>query len=250
MKISAFIPARYGSTRFPGKPLASILGKPMIEHVYKCALDCEDLNDILVVTDDQRIIDCVHHFGGRAVLTSPDHASGTDRIAEAVAKLKLSNDDLIVNIQGDQPRFDPSIITRMITPLLEDESLPMSTLKVGIRDKKEIENPNIVKVVTDRNDFALFFSRYPIPFVRDGHSPDVRHYKHPGFYAYRKAFLTEFNRLPPGELETAEKLEQLRALEYGYKIKVCETFCDSIEVDTPEDILKIEALISGSSTFD
>lgn len=247
MKIFAFIPARYGSTRFPGKPLAPILGKPMIEHVYRCALACGDLTDVLVVTDDQRIIDCVKGFGGKAVLTSPHHASGTDRVAEAAGKLGLNDHDLIVNIQGDQPRFDPDTITRMITPLKEDESIPMSTLKFRIRDRQEIGNPNIVKVVTDRDDFALFFSRYPIPFIRDGDGADIEHYKHPGFYAYRKEFLIEFNRLPPGELEKAEKLEQLRALEYGYRIKVPETFSDSVEVDTPEDVPKIEALLSSGS---
>jgi 3-deoxy-manno-octulosonate cytidylyltransferase (CMP-KDO synthetase) len=246
MKILAFIPARYGSTRFPGKPLASILGKPMIEHVYRCALECGDLTDVLVVTDDHRIIDCVHGFGGKAILTSPDHASGTDRIAEAAGKLGLVDNDIIVNIQGDQPRFDPDIITRMTAPLLKDESLPMATLKFRIENQKEIENPNIVKVVTDRNDFALFFSRYPIPFVRGKNAAVPEYYKHPGFYAYRRGFLTEFSRLSPGVLEKAEKLEQLRALEYGYKIKVAEIFSDSIEVDTPEDVPKIEAVISQS----
>jgi 3-deoxy-manno-octulosonate cytidylyltransferase (CMP-KDO synthetase) len=250
MEIFAFIPARYGSTRFPGKPLAPILGKPMIEHVYKSAIECGDLTEVLVVTDDPRIIDCVKAFGGKAVMTSPDHASGTDRIAEAAETLGLNNDDLVINIQGDQPRFDPATITRMITPLKEDKSIPMSTLKFRIRDRNEIENPNIVKVVTDRDDFALFFSRYPIPFIRDRDTTDIEHYKHPGFYAYRKSFLIEFSRLPQGELEKAEKLEQLRALEHGFKIKVPETFSDSIEIDTPEDIPKIEAVLSGSGGID
>jgi 3-deoxy-manno-octulosonate cytidylyltransferase (CMP-KDO synthetase) len=250
MGIFAFIPARYGSTRFPGKPLTPILGKPMIEHVYKSAIECGDLTDVLVVTDDQRIIECVSSFGGKAVMTSPDHASGTDRIAEAAEILGLNDDDLVINIQGDQPRFDPSTISRMITPLKEDKNIPMSTLKFRIRDRNEIENPHIVKVVTDRDDFALFFSRYPIPFIRDSDSTDVAHYKHPGFYAYRKHFLIEFSRLPQGELEKAEKLEQLRAIEHGFKIKVPETFSDSIEIDTPEDVPKIEAILSGSGGFD
>jgi 3-deoxy-manno-octulosonate cytidylyltransferase (CMP-KDO synthetase) len=246
MKIFAFIPARYGSTRFPGKPLTPILGKPMIEHVYKSTIKCGDLTDVLVVTDDQRILDCVHHFGGRAIMTSPEHASGTDRIAEAAEALGLNQDDLVINIQGDQPRFDPAVVTRMITPLKEDRRVPMSTLKFRIKDRNEIENPNIVKVVTDRDDFALYFSRYPIPFVRDRNTTDIAHYKHPGFYAYRKSFLVEFSRLPLGDLEKSEKLEQLRALEHGFKIKVPEIFTDSIEIDTPDDVPKIEAILSGS----
>lgn len=179
-------------------------------------------------------------------MTAKEHISGTDRIFEAAQKLRLKKEDLIVNIQGDQPVFDPGIISEMIAPLVNDRDIPMATLKYRITDKKEIENINIVKVVTDNAGFALYFSRHPIPFYRDRGSSEA-HYKHLGLYAYRKGFLEKFNRLPVGRLEAAEKLEQLRALEHGFKIKVVETASDSIEVDTPEDIKRAEDLIKRSS---
>jgi len=242
MKIYAIIPARYGSTRFPGKPLAPIAGKPMIQHVYEHALSCPEVVDVFVATDDERISRCVRDFGGKSVMTQKGHPSGTDRIAEASQKMELHKEDLIVNIQGDQPLFHPSSISRLIRPFMEDRENPMSTLKYEITDPREVQNPNNVKVVTDREGFALFFSRSPLPFFRDPNAPR-RHYKHLGFYAYPMAFLTKFVTLPVGELESAEKLEQLRALEYGFKIKVEETPYDSVEVDTPEDVAKVEALI-------
>ncbi len=246
MNIIAFIPSRYDSTRFPGKPLAPIAGEPMIRHVCRCAASCPDISEVYVTTDDERIFKCVDNFGGKAVMTAKEHPSGTDRIAEAAQKLGLSKDDLIVNIQGDQPVFDPGIISEMIAPLVKDGDIPMSTLKYRITDRNEIENINIVKVVTDNDGFALYFSRYPIPFNRDPES-SVVHYKHLGLYAYRRGFLAEFSRLPIGRLEAAEKLEQLRALENGFKIKVVETASDSVEVDTPADIKKVEGLIKRSS---
>ena len=242
MNIIAFIPSRYESKRFPGKPLAPIAGKPMIQHVFQNALSCPDISDVYVATDDERIFKCVHDFGGKAIMTDKDHHSGTDRIAEATRKMNLNSDYLIINIQGDQPIFKPSLITQMINPMLEDENIPMGTLKFRITDEKEINNPNYVKVVTDREGFALFFSRSPLPFFRDDRSRKV-HYKHLGFYAYRYDFLQQFAGLPVGQLESAEKLEQLRALENGFRIKVVETTSDSIEVDTPEDIKKVEAMM-------
>ncbi len=172
-------------------------------------------------------------------MTNPEHLSGTDRIAEAVQKLEIMEDDVIVNIQGDQPLFEPAIISTLIAPLVENRDIPMGTLKYRITRKQDLENTNIVKVVTDYEGFALYFSRYPIPFFRDPRSPQV-HYKHIGIYAFRKDFLITFSRLPQGRLEAAEKLEQLRALEYGYKITVVETMSNSLEVDTPQDIKKIE----------
>ncbi len=246
MTIIAFIPARYGSSRFPGKPLAVIAGKPMIENAYRCAAACPEISDVYVTTDDERIFNCVEGFGGNAVMTAKEHASGTDRIAEAVGKLGISANDLIVNIQGDQPFFDPSIISDMVAPMIKDPTIPMGTLKYRIRKREDIENSNIVKVVTDRNGFALYFSRYPIPFYREGDA-EQEHYKHLGIYAYRRDFLLEFSRLPCGVLESAEKLEQLRALEHEYRIIVVEAPDNSIEVDCPEDIKKVEALIKSSS---
>jgi 3-deoxy-manno-octulosonate cytidylyltransferase (CMP-KDO synthetase) len=242
MGITAFIPSRYGSTRFPAKPLALIDGKPMIRHVYECAVACPEISDVYVVTDDERISRCVEGFGGKAVMTRKEHQSGTDRITEAVQALGLKDDDLVVNVQGDQPLFDPSVISLMVDPLVRDDGIPMGTVKYRLEDEEEIRNINIVKVVTDNDGFALYFSRSTIPFYREL-SFENDYYKHLGFYAYRKAFLLTFAGLPAGRLETAEKLEQLRALEYGYRIKVVETPHDSVEVDSPEDIQKVERMI-------
>ena len=242
MKIFAFIPAGYQSTRFPGKPLARIAGKPMIQHVYERAISCPELSDVYVATDDERISTYVHEFGGKAVMTEKTHRSGTDRISEAARKMGLEREDLIVNIQGDQPVFHSSIVSRLVKPLVEDRSIPMTTLKYRITDENDVQNPNYVKVITDRQGFALYFSRSPIPFYRDDKSKKV-HYKHLGFYGFRMDFLIQFTRLSEGMLESAEKLEQLRALEYGFKIKVLETPFDSIEVDVPGDIKKVEEIL-------
>ncbi len=244
MKITAFIPARYDSSRFPGKPLALIAGKPMIQLTYERALSCPELSAVYVATDDDRIADCVRQFGGKALMTSPTHCSGTDRIAEAALKVRLEDEDLVVNIQGDQPSFQPSVVTDLVRPLIEDPDLPMSTLKYRIAHTDEIQNPNHVKVVTDINGFAIYFSRCPIPYCRDGIVDGV-HFKHLGFYCFRMAFLIRFTSLRQGVLESLEKLEQLRALEYGYKIKVPETRFDSVEVDVPEDVKAIETILRG-----
>jgi 3-deoxy-manno-octulosonate cytidylyltransferase (CMP-KDO synthetase) len=244
MKITAFIPARYESSRFPGKPLALIAGKPMIQHTYERALSCPELSAVYVATDDERIADCVRQFGGKALMTSQAHCSGTDRIAEAALKVGLEDGDLVVNIQGDQPSFQPSVVTDLVRPLIEDQDLPMSTLKYRITRTEEIQNPNHVKVVTDRDGFAVYFSRCPIPYCRDG-VPDGVHFKHLGFYCFRMAFLIRFTALDQGVLESLEKLEQLRALEHGYKIKVPETLFDSVEVDIPEDVKTIEIILRG-----
>lgn len=244
MKIFAFIPARYQSTRFPGKPLVLIAGKPMIQHVYERALLCPELSDVYVATDDERISDCVHGFGGKIVMTKKDHQSGTDRISEAAVKTGLKKQDIIVNIQGDQPLFDPSVISLLVRPLMEEESVPMSTLRWKMTDDRQVENPNHVKVVTDNQGFAIYFSRCPIPYFRDNVAGT--YYKHLGFYGYRMEFLTRFTRLSQGRLESAEKLEQLRALEHGFKIKVMETPFNSVEVDVPEDLETVEKILQGS----
>ena len=246
MKIIGFIPARYGSTRFPGKPLAKIAGKSLIQRAYECATSCPELSHVYVATDSERIASAVKDFGGGVILTKKEHRCGTDRICEAAQTLGLADEDMVINIQGDQPLFPSTLITRMIDPLRQDDTIPMSTLKFKIRNESEIHNPNHVKVVTDRNGFALYFSRCPIPFFRDGDSKEV-HFKHLGFYAFRMGFLFQFARLPEGELEAIEKLEQLRALEYGFKIKVAETPHDSIEVDVPEDIRRVEKKIEKES---
>jgi 3-deoxy-manno-octulosonate cytidylyltransferase (CMP-KDO synthetase) len=247
MRITAFIPARYDSTRFPGKPLASIAGKPMIRHVYERASSCRGVEEVFVATDDERIARRVLDFGGKAVITAKEHFSGSDRIAEAAVTTGLEDEDLILNIQGDQPLFDPSSLEDLMRPFKEEgATVAMSTLKYRIRRKGDITDPNIVKVVTDKNEWALFFSRSPIPYYRDAGSNPV-FYKHLGFYAYRLSFLRAFSQLQQGNLETAEKLEQLRALENGYRIKVIETIYDSPEIDTPRDIEKVEKIIARQS---
>ena len=242
MKIFALIPARYLSSRFPGKPLALIAGKPMIQHVYELAESCPEFSEVYVATDDERISDCVHGFGGKIVITGETHRSGTDRICEAALKIGLKKNDIVVNIQGDQPLFDLSHISQLVKPLMDDSSILMTTLKWKVTEKNPIQSPKDVTVVTDIHDFALYFSRSQIPFFRDSESVAV-YYKHLGLYGFRMEFLTQFARLSEGVLEVAEKLEQLRALEYGFKIKVLETPFDSIEVDTPGDIKMVEKLL-------
>ncbi|MFO7783796.1 MAG: 3-deoxy-manno-octulosonate cytidylyltransferase [Thermodesulfobacteriota bacterium] len=246
MRIVAIIPVRFGSSRFPGKPLALISGRPMVEHVYRKTAACGELSEVVAATDDERIFACVKGFDGKAVMTLSSHASGTDRIAEAAEILGLDDKDIVVNVQGDQPLVPPEALAKMILPLLRDESLPMCTLMIRIRDPRETTNPNHVKVVTDARGLALYFSRHPIPFYRDAGKDDHVHFKHLGLYAYRAAFLRTFTRLPQGRLEIAEKLEQLRALEHGYSIRVVETAHDSPEVDTPEDVDIIESIMTGT----
>jgi len=239
--VVAIIPARYESNRFRGKPLALIAGKPMIQHVVERAGKVEMLSRVVVATDDQRIADCVESFGGEYVMTRKDHVSGSDRLAEAAELVNISEHDVVVNIQGDQPLFPAEVVEQVARPLLEDPALPMSTLIYKIVRKEEIADPNHVKTVFDRNNNALYFSRSPIPFQRNPEEAVApTYYKHLGFYAYRKGFLLTFVALPEGEWERFEKLEQLRALEYGYKIRVTLTEHDSIEVDTPEDLLRVE----------
>ncbi|MBM9519055.1 3-deoxy-manno-octulosonate cytidylyltransferase [Desulforhopalus vacuolatus] len=239
--VVAIIPARYSSNRFPGKPLARINGKPMIQHVYERAKAVKMLSRVVVATDDVRIAECVTGFGGEFVMTRKDHISGSDRLAEAAQLIGISEQDIVVNVQGDQPLFPPEVVEQVATPLLEDPTLPMSTLIYRIVRPEEIRDPNHVKTVFDCNMNALYFSRSPIPFQRNPEdSEQPVYYKHLGFYAYRKNFLLSFVALPVGEWERFEKLEQLRALEYGYRIRVVITDHDSIEVDRKEDVLRVE----------
>jgi len=246
MKIVVIIPSRYGSTRFAGKPLALIKGKPMIQWVYETAKNGKGVFDVVVATDDQRIVDAVERFEGRALMTGEENRSGTDRVAEAARKMGLHPNDIVVNIQGDQPLFDTSHIEDVVRPLTNSSAVEISTLAYKIDDSPEITNPKDCKVIFDCQGYALYFSRSPIPCARDtGTVFDT--YKHLGIYAYTRRFLDTFRKLPSGRLETIEKLEQLRALEHGHRIKVVVTEFDSPEVDMPADIPRIEAMMKKQS---
>ncbi|BDU50320.1 3-deoxy-manno-octulosonate cytidylyltransferase [Haliovirga abyssi] len=238
MKILGVIPARYGSSRFEGKPLALINGKTMIEWVYKRALK-SNVDKLIVATDDMRIYDKVKEFGGDVMMTSNSHKTGTDRIIE-VAK-EWNEYDVIINIQGDEPLIEVEMINQLIVPFVENSKLKMATLKHEISNKNNIVNPNIVKVITDKNGYALYFSRTPIPYNRD--KKDAKYYRHIGIYGYNRQFLLNYNNLEKSVLEEMESLEQLRALENGYKIKVETTNFDVRGVDTPEDLHEVERII-------
>ena len=242
MKVVVIIPSRYGSTRFEGKPLAPICGRPMIQWVYERCSSCPWVDDVLVATDDARIREAVEGFGGRTVMTAAGHRSGTDRVAEAAAG--LPDDAVIVNVQGDQPLIHPESIKEVVTPFVEDDTVQMSTLAYKIVDLREITDPKDVKVTFDASFNALYFSRSPIPFGRDADTV-FDTYKHLGVYAYTHRFLKIFSTLPAGRLEEIEKLEQLRALEYGYPVRVVISRHDSPEVDLPEDIPRIASVMGG-----
>ena len=243
MRVTAVIPARYASTRFPGKPLADLGGKPMIQWVCEGAARCSLIDQVIVATDDTRIAAAVTAFGGTAVMTRPDHPTGTDRLAEVAAGL---DSDLIVNVQGDEPLIDPLMIEAAVKPLLADPAIPMGTLKTPLISLEEFRNPNVVKVVTDRQGFALYFSRAPIPHPRDFADQLEKRWrelataKHVGLYVYRRDFLLAFPKLQPTPLEEQENLEQLRALEHGYRIFVAETAMGVQGVDTPEDLERVK----------
>lgn len=233
----AVIPARYASTRLPGKPLADIDGRPMIEHVYRRAAQAKHVDAVVVATDDERIAEAVERFGGIVRMTDRSHRTGTDRIAELLPDLVC---DVVVNVQGDLPLIEPGKIEEVLRPLANDPTLEMSTLRKAITDSSDYANPNVVKVVVNHAGDALYFSRSPIPFVRGSGTS----YKHIGLYAYRRAFLQMLAGLPQTPLEIAESLEQLRALEHGFRIHAVETYCESIEVDTPEDLERARRLMA------
>jgi len=252
-RVVVIIPARYNATRFPGKPLALLKGKPIIQHVYEHASRAGLVNSILVATDDQRIYETVINFGGSAVMTSGSHESGTDRIAEAAAQIEC---EYVINVQGDEPFIEPDMIDDVISLLYSDDIVSISTLAKRVTDIHDIFSPHVVKVVMDDEGFALYFSRAPIPYHRDEFSElqvtshelqaeqintqRLEFYKHIGIYGYRKDALMKFSALQPGRLERIEKLEQLRALNAGMKIKVKETQFDTFGIDTKEDLRKAE----------
>ncbi len=241
VRVIGVIPARYGSSRFEGKVLADIAGKPMIQWVYERANQSKTLDELFVAVDEPRVQSRVEGFGGKAIMTGAHHESGTDRIAEVVEKIPA---DIIVNIQGDQPLIDPNMIDEAVQPMLDNPEIQMSTLKREI-EKDEFDAPGVVKVVVDEQDFALYFSRSLIPHPR--YDENLRVYEHVGLYVYRKDFLLKISKMPQGYLEKIESLEQLRVLEKGYRILVVETKMDKaagVSVDTPEDLEKVERLIN------
>ncbi|MDL2268527.1 3-deoxy-manno-octulosonate cytidylyltransferase [Desulfosarcina sp. OttesenSCG-928-A07] len=244
MPVTVIIPSRYSSSRFEGKPLAAIKGKPMIQWVYERAARSHCVEKVFVATDDARIETAVQKFGGNAIMTSNACRSGTDRVAEAATRLGLGEKDVVINIQGDQPLVDPRCFDALVQPFLLDPEVKMTTLAFAIVDEREKTDPKDVKVTFDHNGDALYFSRAPIPWSRDGDVPYPM-YKHLGVYAYTHEFLKCFQNLSPGRLEEIEKLEQLRPMEHGHRIRVVVTPYDSPEVDLPVDIQRIEEKMAG-----
>jgi 3-deoxy-manno-octulosonate cytidylyltransferase (CMP-KDO synthetase) len=241
-KILGVIPARFSSTRFPGKVLALIAGKTMLQHVYERAARSTYLTSILIATDDDRVYSAAKNFGARVRMTRSDHLSGTDRVAEAASAVDA---EIVVNIQGDEPLIDPAAIDAAILPMVHEPELVMGTLKKRIEDAREITDPNVVKVVTNHAGDAIYFSRCAIPFEREK-SVNTPYFKHIGLYVYQRDFLLAYSALPVGPLEAAERLEQLRALENGLRIRVVETEYESLGVDTPEDLERVTRLFDAS----
>lgn len=238
MKTIGVIPARYASTRFPAKVLASLRGKPLIEHVFKRVSQCQSLDEVLIACDHPQVLQVAEGFGAKAVMTDPAHPSGSDRIAQAIDGMDV---DIVVNIQGDEPFIDPNTIDDLANLLKQDAACAMGTVIKVISDKEDVQNPNIVKCVVDEKGYALYFSRSPIPYNRHAQEPDnLVYYKHLGLYAYRKDFLWQYKSWPKGYLESIEQLEQLRVLERGYRIKTVQTQYETVAVDTPEDLKKAE----------
>ena len=265
MTALAVIPARYGSTRFPGKPLALLHGKPLIQHVYERVAKAARVAEVVVATDDERIQRAVEQFGGTAVMTSARAKSGTDRVAE-VARAR-SDAQVVINVQGDEPLVQPDMVDQLADYLERHSAVPMASLMTWFARAEDVASPNVVKVVVDRDGFALYFSRAPIPFVRESSSrleargsrqepvqltpasslqPPA--WKHLGLYGYQRHFVLQFPHLEPTPLEQREQLEQLRALEHGYRIKLLETVHETIGVDTPEDLAKAEAILQRVRT--
>jgi 3-deoxy-manno-octulosonate cytidylyltransferase (CMP-KDO synthetase) len=251
MKITAIIPARYASVRFPGKALADILGKPMVQRVYERTKKASLVSEVIVATDDERIVAAVSAFGGHVEMTGKNHETGTDRLAEVARRL---DSDLIVNVQGDEPLIEPAMIDQAIKPFMVDPNLLIGTLKTQIKTLHDFLSPNVVKVVTDHEGFALYFSRSPLPNYRDKWNDlkdekfaagTILSHKHIGLYVYRREFLIRYSEMPQTPLERAEKLEQLRVLENGYRIRVVETEHETIGVDTPVDLEKVLEKLNG-----
>jgi 3-deoxy-manno-octulosonate cytidylyltransferase (CMP-KDO synthetase) len=240
-KIIVVIPARFASTRFPGKPLATLCGKPMVQHVYERAKLAQTVHAVLVATDDQRILNAVQSFGGQTRMTRADHRTGTERIAEVAVH---EPGDIFVNVQGDEPLIDPLAIDTAVAALLEEPPAKIATVATPIRHANDIMDPNVVKTVLDFDEMALYFSRAPIPWIRDTeHKVHVKYWKHLGLYAFQRDTLLEYPTLPQGELEKIEQLEQLRWLENGWRIRVAEVPHDAVSVDVPEDITRVEKIM-------
>jgi len=249
MRTIGIIPARYGSTRFPGKPLAKIQGRPMIWHVYQRCLKAKYLDQVLVATDDKRIYDCVLDFGGLAVMTSEKHRSGTDRIAEALTKFETRSSKFgtIINIQGDEPLIDPKTIDLLAKAISEDKNIEMATLVGSFNDRHDLLSANTAKVVADERGNALYFSRSVIPGSRESSFRLSNYLKHIGIYAYRRDILFKLISWPQSGLEKTEKLEQLRALEHGVKIKLIKTGYRPLAVDIPADLARVNKTLRGQS---
>ncbi len=240
-KVIIIIPARFASSRLPGKPLVTLGGKPMIQHVYERAKRAQTVHEVLVATDDQRIIDVVKGFGGQARMTRADHRTGTERIAEVAVH---ESGDVFVNVQGDEPLIDPVAIDTAVAALLEEPPAQIATVATPIRHAGDIMDPNVVKTVLDFDENALYFSRAPIPWIRDTQQKiHVKYWKHLGLYVFRRDALLEYPTLPQGELEKIEQLEQLRWMENGWKIRVAEVAHDAVSVDVPEDVTRVEKLL-------
>ena len=244
----AVIPARYSATRLPGKPLVSLAGKPMIQRVWERTREAKRISRTVIATDDERILQAAAGFGAEAVLTRSEHRSGTERVAEVAASRAMAGEDVFVNVQGDEPLIEPDAIDTLVETIESEDGISVATLMVPIAKPADIMDPNIAKVVLDFDGNALYFSRAPIPWVRDRNTPvHAQHMKHLGLYAFRRAALLDFPTLPVGDLERIEQLEQLRWMENGYKIRVAETQHDSVSVDVPEDVTRIEQILRRSS---
>ena len=244
MKSICVIPARYSSTRLPGKPLRNICGVPMICRVWQRASRAESVADVIVATDDERIFQAVENYSGRAIMTRADHKTGTDRLAEVAEK--FPDADVIVNVQGDEPLIEPSLIDELVAEFARDAELQMATVATELTDADEMKNPNNVKVVLDRYNDALYFSRSLIPYPRNAGNAKV--FKHIGIYAYRRQFLIDYAKMEPTPLEKSESLEQLRALENGFKIRVIKSSCRFVGVDTEEDLQLVNEIYQREMT--
>jgi len=240
-RIIAMIPARYEASRFPGKLMQDLNGKTVIARTYQAAVDTELFDEVFVVTDSDAIFDEIVNEGGQVIRSKKEHECGSDRIAEAVEEMDV---DIVVNVQGDEPFIDKNSLAKLLEVFEQDdaEEIDLASLKVALRENDEITSPNNVKVITAKDDFALYFSRFPIPYPRDT-SANVTYFKHIGIYAFRKSALMDFYNLPMLPLESAEKIECIRYLEYGKKIKMVETSVKSIGIDTPEDLEKARKLL-------
>ena len=239
------IPARYASTRLPGKPLVPLAGQPMVQRVYERVKLAKRVHRIIVATDDSRVVEAVQAFGGEARMTRPDHRTGTERVAEVAAHVEA---EVFVNVQGDEPLLDPAAVDTAVAALVEEPKAEVVTVATPVKTPGDIMDPNVVKTVLDFDENALYFSRAPIPWVRDAAAHVVaRHLKHLGLYCFERRALLEYPTLPQGELERAEQLEQLRWLENGWKIRVAEVEHDAISVDVPEDVERVEKLLRAAS---